>query len=62
MKQGMGADPASVAFDTVQSGVSKGTDAVIIDTASRLHNKAHLMEELSKIKKGDTKTYSGSAT
>lgn len=51
VKQGMGADPASVAFDTVQSGVSKGADVVIIDTAGRLHNKAHLMEELSKIKR-----------
>jgi len=51
VKQGMGADPASVAFDTVQSGMSKGTDIIIIDTAGRLHNKAHLMEELSKIKR-----------
>ncbi|AXY74730.1 signal recognition particle-docking protein FtsY [Paraflavitalea soli] len=51
VKQGMGADPASVAFDTVQSGVSKGADVVIIDTAGRLHNKAHLMDELSKIKR-----------
>ena len=51
VKQGMGSDPASVAFDTVQSGVSRGTDVVIIDTAGRLHNKAHLMEELSKIKR-----------
>ncbi len=47
----MGADPASVAFDTVQSGLSRGTDVIIIDTAGRLHNKAHLMEELSKIKR-----------
>jgi fused signal recognition particle receptor len=51
VKQGMGADPASVAFDTVQSGLSRGTDVIIIDTAGRLHNKAHLMEELSKIKR-----------
>jgi fused signal recognition particle receptor len=51
VKQGMGADPASVAFDTVQSGLSRGTDIVIIDTAGRLHNKAHLMEELSKIRR-----------
>jgi fused signal recognition particle receptor len=51
VKQGMGADPASVAFDTVQSGVSRDVDVVIIDTAGRLHNKAHLMEELSKIKR-----------
>jgi fused signal recognition particle receptor len=51
VRQGMGADPASVAFDTVQSGLSKGTDVIIIDTAGRLHNKTHLMEELSKIKR-----------
>ncbi len=51
VKQGMGADPAAVAFDTVQSGMAKGTDVIIIDTAGRLHNKAHLMEELSKIKR-----------
>jgi fused signal recognition particle receptor len=49
VKQGMGADPGAVAFDTVQSGIAKGTDIVIIDTAGRLHNKAYLMEELSKI-------------
>lgn len=51
VKQGMGADPASVAFDTVQSGLSKGSDVIIIDTAGRLHNKTHLMEELGKIKR-----------
>jgi fused signal recognition particle receptor len=51
VKQPMGADPASVAFDTVQSGLSKGVDVVIIDTAGRLHNKAHLMEELGKIRR-----------
>ena len=51
VKQDMGSDPASVAFDTVQSGVARGSDVVIIDTAGRLHNKAHLMEELSKIKR-----------
>jgi fused signal recognition particle receptor len=49
VKQGMGADPGAVAFDTVQSGVARGMDIVIIDTAGRLHNKAYLMEELSKI-------------
>jgi fused signal recognition particle receptor len=49
VKQGMGADPGAVAFDTVQSGVARNTDVVIIDTAGRLHNKAYLMEELSKI-------------
>jgi fused signal recognition particle receptor len=47
----MGSDPAAVAFDTVQSGVSKEVDIILIDTAGRLHNKAHLMEELSKIKR-----------
>lgn len=47
----MGSDPASVAFDTVNSGVSKGVDVILIDTAGRLHNKAHLMDELSKIKR-----------
>ena len=51
VKQAMGSDPASVAFDTVQSAVSKDVDVAIIDTAGRLHNKAHLMEELSKIKR-----------
>jgi len=51
VKQGMGSDPASVAFDTVQSAVARGTDVVIIDTAGRLHNKAHLMEELGKIRR-----------
>jgi fused signal recognition particle receptor len=49
VKQGMGSDPGAVAFDTVQSGIAKDTDVVIIDTAGRLHNKAYLMEELSKI-------------
>ncbi|HYM94223.1 MAG TPA: signal recognition particle-docking protein FtsY, partial [Chitinophagaceae bacterium] len=51
VKQNMGSDPASVAFDTVQSGVSKGTDVIIIDTAGRLHTKTYLMEELGKIKR-----------
>ncbi|HNU32874.1 MAG TPA: signal recognition particle-docking protein FtsY [Bacteroidia bacterium] len=49
--QGMGADPASVAFDTVKSGVAQDADVVIIDTAGRLHNKIGLMNELSKIKR-----------
>lgn len=49
VKQGMGSDPGAVAFDTVQSGVARDVDIVIIDTAGRLHNKAYLMEELSKI-------------
>ena len=51
VKQDMGSDPAAVAFDTVQSAVAKKSDVVLIDTAGRLHNKAHLMEELSKIKR-----------
>jgi fused signal recognition particle receptor len=51
ISQGMGADPASVAYDTVNSAVSKGSDVVIIDTAGRLHNKINLMNELSKVKK-----------
>jgi fused signal recognition particle receptor len=49
VKQGMGSDPGAVAFDTVQSGIARNTDVVIIDTAGRLHNKAYLMEELSRI-------------
>ena len=51
VKQPMGSDPAAVAFDTVQSGVARGSDVIIIDTAGRLHNKAHLMDELGKIKR-----------
>ena len=51
VKKEMGSDPASVAFDTVTSGVSRNSDVILIDTAGRLHNKAHLMEELSKIKR-----------
>ncbi len=51
VKQAMGSDPGAVAFDTVQSAMARGTDVVIIDTAGRLHNKAYLMEELSKIKR-----------
>lgn len=51
VKQPMGSDPAAVAFDTVQSGVSRGADVILIDTAGRLHNKAHLMEELGKIRR-----------
>ncbi|MDB5249495.1 MAG: ftsY [Segetibacter sp.] len=51
VKQPMGSDPSAVAFDTVQSGVARGSDVVIIDTAGRLHNKAHLMDELGKIKR-----------
>lgn len=51
VQQGMGADPASVAFDTLQSAVSQNADVVIIDTAGRLHNKVNLMNELGKIKR-----------
>ena len=51
ISQGMGADPASVAFDTVKSAMSRNSDIVIIDTAGRLHNKVNLMNELSKIRK-----------
>lgn len=51
IKQAMGSDPSAVAFDTVQSAIAKGSDVVIIDTAGRLHNKLHLMDELSKIKR-----------
>ncbi|HNX85977.1 MAG TPA: signal recognition particle-docking protein FtsY [Bacteroidales bacterium] len=49
--QGMGADPASVAYDTVKSAIARNSDVVIIDTAGRLHNKINLMNELSKIRK-----------
>ncbi|MBT0553064.1 signal recognition particle-docking protein FtsY [Riemerella anatipestifer] len=51
VKQNMGSDPASVAFDTVQSAVAQNADVVLIDTAGRLHNKVNLMNELSKIKR-----------
>ncbi len=51
VKQQMGSDPASVAFDTLQSAVSQNADVVIIDTAGRLHNKVGLMSELSKVKR-----------
>lgn len=51
VKKEMGSDPASVAYDTVISGVSRGSDVILIDTAGRLHNKSHLMDELSKIKR-----------
>ena len=49
VKQNMGSDPSAVAFDTVQSAIAKNADVVIIDTAGRLHNKVHLMDELNKI-------------
>ena len=51
VKQNHGADPSAVAFDTIQSALAKNTDVVLIDTAGRLHNKAHLMDELNKIKR-----------
>ena len=51
VKQKMGSDPASVAFDTLQSAVAQNSDLVIIDTAGRLHNKINLMNELTKVKK-----------
>jgi len=57
VRQNMGSDPASVAFDTLQSAKATGADVVIIDTAGRLHNKINLMNELSKIKKVMQKVY-----
>lgn len=51
IKQEMGSDPASVAFDTLQSAVTQNADVVIIDTAGRLHNKINLMNELTKVKR-----------
>ena len=51
VKQNMGSDPSAVAFDTIQSAIAKNADVVLIDTAGRLHNKAHLMDELNKIKR-----------
>ena len=51
VRQQMGSDPASVAFDTLQSAVAQNADVVIIDTAGRLHNKVGLMNELTKIKR-----------
>lgn len=51
VKQSMGSDPASVAFDTLQSAVNQNADIVIIDTAGRLHNKVNLMNELTKVKR-----------
>ena len=51
IKQEMGSDPASVAFDTIEHAVSSGADLCIIDTAGRLHNKKNLMNELSKVKR-----------
>lgn len=55
VKHAMGSDPSAVAFDAVQSAVAKNIDVVIIDTAGRLHNKIHLMDELNKIKRSINK-------
>jgi fused signal recognition particle receptor len=55
VKHAMGSDPSAVAFDAVQSAVAKNIDVVIIDTAGRLHNKIHLMDELNKIKRSVNK-------
>jgi fused signal recognition particle receptor len=59
VKQPMGSDPSAVAYDTVASAVAKKADVVIIDTAGRLHNKAHLMDELGKIKRAIEKVIPG---
>jgi fused signal recognition particle receptor len=59
VKQAMGSDPAAVAFDTVQSAMSRGSEVVLIDTAGRLHNKAYLMDELSKIRRSVQKVIPG---
>ena len=53
--KGMNTDPAAVAFETMQKGIDENYDVIIIDTAGRLHNKIHLMNELSKMKKSVTK-------
>jgi fused signal recognition particle receptor len=59
VKQAMGSDPAAVAYDTVQSALARNTDVVLIDTAGRLHNKAYLMDELSKIRRSVQKVIPG---
>jgi fused signal recognition particle receptor len=59
VKQPMGSDPAAVAFDTVQSALARGSEVVLIDTAGRLHNKAYLMDELSKIRRSVQKVIPG---
>jgi fused signal recognition particle receptor len=59
VKHAMGSDPSAVAFDAVQSGIAKGADVVLIDTAGRLHNKIHLMDELNKIKRSVNKALPG---
>jgi fused signal recognition particle receptor len=60
VKHAMGSDPSAVAFDAVQSAVARNADVVIIDTAGRLHNKIHLMDELNKIKRSVNKALPGS--
>lgn len=60
VKQPMGSDPAAVAFDAVQSAIARNVDVVIIDTAGRLHNKIHLMDELNKVKRSISKLLPGS--
>ena len=59
VKQAMGSDPSAVAYDSVASAVAKQADVVIIDTAGRMHNKAHLMDELGKIKRAIDKALPG---
>lgn len=59
VEKGMNVDPASVTFDAVQKGVEAGVDIVIVDTAGRLHNKVHLMNELTKIKQTAGKVMPG---
>lgn len=59
VKHAMGSDPSAVAFDAVQSGVARNSDVIIIDTAGRLHNKIHLMDELNKIKRSVNKALPG---
>lgn len=59
VKQAMGSDPASVAFDTVQSAIKQDADVVLIDTAGRLHNKVNLMKELTKVKRVMQKVVDG---
>ena len=59
VKQAMGSDPSAVAYDSVASAIAKQADVVIIDTAGRLHNKAHLMDELGKIKRAIEKALPG---
>lgn len=59
IKQAMGSDPASVAYDTVQHAVKQGADVVLIDTAGRLHNKVNLMKELTKVKRVMQKVVDG---